>query len=333
MYQPVPAFRSGEPQTGKTPIRPRRSRYAQAVNHAQLLFPDFALILCGFLLCRFTALDRKVWEPVEALVYYFLFPVLLFQAIVRNPLDLGAASHLMGAGITLGLCGIALAYSLPRWPWVGRRLDTRLHAASAQVGFRFNSFIALALADRLAGAPGVQMIAVIIGVCVPLFNVAAVWPMARHAGRGFVRELLRNPLIIGTTSGLLFNLAGGSIPVWMEPTVTRIGQASLALGLMAAGAGLQFGLLASAKTLGGLVLAVKHLGMPLMAFGIAKLFGLDPLQTTVLLMFSAVPTASSCYVLAARMGYNGPYVAGLVTLSTLLGMVSLPLALGVLGGR
>ncbi|MGA1726255.1 MAG: AEC family transporter, partial [Burkholderiaceae bacterium] len=36
---------------------------------------------------------------------------------------------------------------------------------------------------------------------------------------------------------------------------------------------------------------------------------------------------SSCYVLAARMGYDGPYVAGLVTLSTLLGMLSLPLTL------
>ena len=41
-------------------------------------------------------------------------------------------------------------------------------------------------------------------------------------------------------------------------------------------------------------------------------------------------TAARHYVLAARMGYNGPYVAGLVTLSTLLGMVSLPFALGVL---
>ncbi|HRN08195.1 MAG TPA: AEC family transporter, partial [Ottowia sp.] len=45
-----------------------------------------------------------------------------------------------------------------------------------------------------------------------------------------------------------------------------------------------------------------------------------------------LPTASSCYVLAARMGYNGPYVAGLVTLSTVLGVASLPFALGVLGG-
>ena len=148
----------------------------------------------------------------------------------------------------------------------------RSGVSAERYGGVFREVLAV-LADRLAGAQGVQMIAVIIGVCVPLFNVAAVWPMARHAGRGFVRELLRNPLIIGTTSGLLFNLAGGSIPVWMEPTVTRIGQASLALGLMAAGAGLQFGLLASAKTLGGLVLAVKHLGMPLMAFGIAQLVG------------------------------------------------------------
>lgn len=301
------------------------------MNFAQLLFPDFSLILIGYLLCRFTALNRGVWSQVESLVYYFLFPVLLFHSIVKSPLDLSAASSLMGAGLSLGVAAIALSYSLPYWPWLGKKLDVRLHAASAQVGFRFNSFIALALADKVAGPPGLLMIAVLIGVCVPLFNVGAVWPMARHAGKGFVRELVRNPLIIGTASGLAANLLGFSMPVWLEPTVNRIGQASLALGLMAAGAGMQFGTLASAKTLGMMVLSVKHLAMPLMAFGLALLFKLDATQTTVLLMFSAVPTASSCYVLAARMGYNGPYVAGLVTLSTLLGMASLPFALGVLG--
>jgi malonate transporter len=300
------------------------------VNFAQLLFPDFSLILCGYLVCRFTALNRKVWEQVESLVYYFLFPVLLFHSIVKSPLDLGAASSLMGAGLTLGMCAIALSYSLPHWPWIGQRLDVRLHAASAQVGFRFNSFIALALAEKVAGPQGLLMIAVLIGVCVPLFNVGAVWPMARHAQRGFLGELVRNPLIVGTVTGLTANLLGFSMPVWLEPTVNRIGQASLALGLMAAGAGMQFGMLAIAKTLGALVLSVKHLGMPLMALGLALLWRLDPTQTTILLMFSAVPTASSCYVLAARMGYNGPYVAGLVTLSTLLGMLSLPLALGLL---
>lgn len=303
------------------------------MNFAQLLFPDFSLILIGYLLCRFTSLNRKVWEPIESLVYYFLFPVLLFHSIVKRPLDLGETSGLMLAGFSLGVLGIALSYSLPHWPWIGKRLDVRLHAASAQIGFRFNSFIALALASKVAGPQGSQLIAVIIGVCVPLFNVGAVWPMARHANKGFARELVRNPLIIGTASGLVANLMGFGIPPWLEPTVSRIGQASLALGLMAAGAGMQLGTLHAAKLLGVLVLAVKHLAMPLMALGLSHLYGLDPTQTTVLLMFSAVPTASSCYVLAARMGYNGPYVAGLVTLSTLLGMASLSFALGILNGH
>ncbi len=48
------------------------------VNYAQLLFPNFSLILCGYLVCRYTALNRTVWGQVESLVYYFLFPVLLF---------------------------------------------------------------------------------------------------------------------------------------------------------------------------------------------------------------------------------------------------------------
>jgi malonate transporter len=154
--------------------------------------------------------------------------------------------------------------------------------------------------------------------------------MARHAQRGFVRELVRNPLIVATGTGLAANLLGFAMPVWLEPTVNRIGAASLALGLMAAGAGMQFGMLASGKTLAVAVLGIKHFVMPLVALGCSVLFRLDAVQTTVLLAFSALPTASSCYVLAARMGYNGAYVAGLVTLSTLLGMVSLPFALGVL---
>jgi predicted permease len=300
------------------------------VNYAQLLIPDFSLILFGYLLCRYTALNRSIWQPVESLVYYLLFPVLLFQSIVKSPIDVGAASSLIAAGLLSGVAGIGLAYSLPHWPWLGRYIDPRDHAASAQVAFRFNSFIGLAIAERLGGTQGLLMIAVLIGVCVPLFNVAAVWPMARHGGQGFVRELLRNPLIIATATGLVANLLGFRIPTWLEPSVSRVSAASLALGLMAAGAGMQFGLLSRGKVLTVSVLAIRHALQPLIAWGFARLFKLDAVQTTVLLAFSALPTASTCYVLAARMGYNGPYVAGLVTLSTVLGVVSLPFALGVL---
>jgi predicted permease len=61
-----------------------------------------------------------------------------------------------------------------------------------------------------------------------------------------------------------------------------------------------------------------------------RLFHLDATQAVVLMAFAGLPTASSAYVLASRMGYNGAYVAGLVTLSTILGPLSLTLALGVL---
>lgn len=302
------------------------------MNFAQLLFPDFSLILCGWLVCRYTALNRTVWQQVESLVYYFLFPVLLFQSIVRSPLDLGAASSLIAAGIVLGLTGIGMAYALPHLPVLGRHIDRRDHAGGAQVAFRFNSFIALALAERVAGPQGLLSIAVLIGFCVPMFNIGAVWPMARHSGVHFGGAIVRNPLIVATALGLVANIVGLSIPVWLEPTVTRIGAASLALGLMAAGAGMQFGSLASGKALAVSLLAIRHLVLPLAAWGLSRLFRLDPTQTLVLLTFSALPTASSAYVLAAKMGYNGAYVAALVTLSTLLAVLSLPFALGVLGG-
>jgi malonate transporter and related proteins len=108
--------------------------YSQGVNYPQLLLPDFSLILIGYLVCRYTALNRTVWQQVDALVYYLLFPVLLFYAIVKSPLDLRAASSLIGAGWAMGLTGIALAYSVPYLPWVKKYIDVREHAASAQVG-------------------------------------------------------------------------------------------------------------------------------------------------------------------------------------------------------
>ncbi len=300
------------------------------MNFAQLLFPDFSLILCGYFLCRYTALNRTVWQQAESLVYYFLFPVLLFHSIVKSPLDIQATSSFLMAGLSMGLLGIGLSYSIPYWPWIGRHIDKRDHAASAQISFRFNSFIALALVERLTGAEGLLLISVLIGFCVPMFNVGAIWPMARHGENGFWKELVRNPLILATSGGLVFNLIGLRIPAFMEPTLNRIGAASLALGLMAAGAGMAFKALNQGKLLGALVLTLKHLALPCLAWGLAQFFELNSVQTTVLLIFSALPTASTCYVLAARMGYNGPYVAALVTLSTLLGMLSLPFALGIL---
>lgn len=293
----------------------------------QLLLPDFLLILAGAFICRLTPLNRDVWEPVERIVYYVLFPALLFHSITRSPIDPGSAVGFVSAGLALCATGVLTSYLIPNLPWIGRHTDRRQFAGSAQVAFRFNSFIALALAQRIGGPEGLLTVSMLIGFCVPVLNVAAVWPMARHANKGFAKELMRNPLVIATLSGLLCNLVGLQVPVWAEPAVQRMGQGSLALGLMAAGAGMRLGSIGNAKVLSAAVLTIKHLLMPMTGLLISHLWGLPPGQAAILVMFSALPTASSCYVLAARMGYDGALVAALVTLSTGLSVLSLSVAL------
>jgi predicted permease len=296
------------------------------MTDAFLLLPDFALILCGWAICRYTPLNRTVWDGAERLVYYLLFPALLFTAIVRNPLQASAALPLAAASLAVTLIGITLALALGRWPGV----DPRLHASGSQVAFRFNSYVALAAVERIAGAPGLAWIALIISLTVPLCNVAAVWPLARQGGQGFVRELVRNPLIVATVGGLIFNALGLSLPELASTTLTRIGTAALPIGLMAVGAGLRLGALREGPGLAAALLGVRHLVLPSAAIALAFALGLPPAQQAVVVTFAALPTASSAYVLAVRMGGHGPYVASLVTLSTLLGMASLPLALTAL---
>ena len=77
----------------------------------------------------------------------------------------------------------------------------------------------------------------------------------------------------------------------------------------------------------GQVAAIRHAVLPLLAIALVQAAGLPPGQQAVVVAFAALPTASSAYVLATRMGGNGGYVAGLVSLSTLIAMVGMPLAL------
>ena len=293
-------------------------------HNALLLFPDFALIALGLALSQWTSLKRDVWSAVERLVYYVLFPVLLFSTSSRGHYTLGGAFSVLLTGIGALACGIALAYAAF---WL--KADRRCTASGVQCAFRFNSYIALAVADRLGGAQAVSLVAVLIAFGVPLCNAAAVWALARHAQRGLLRELLRNPLILATAAGLLAHSLGLRPPELLLPVLDRIGNASIAMGLMTVGAGLQLRGLHREWRLSAWLMAVRHLLIPLVAWGLAVALHLTPLQAMVVVMFAAMPTASSAYVLAVRMGGDGPYVAGLVSLSTLLGAISLPLFLGL----
>jgi malonate transporter and related proteins len=120
------------------------------------------------------------------------------------------------------------------------------------------------------------------------------------------------------------------MPLWLEPTVHRIGQAALALGLMAAGAGMQLGSLTRAKVLGVMVLAIKHLGMPLMAFGLAMAVPAGP--DTDHGAADVLGRAHRVQLLRAGRphGLRRTLRGGSGDLVDPAGMASLPFALGVL---
>lgn len=287
---------------------------------ATILLPDFSLIMIGFLLMRFTDWGVTFWTGMEKLVYYVLFPALLFHATSRAPLDFSSTGKLLQVALVAVLCGIALG-------WLAKPLfrpGPMIFESGVQTAFRFNSYIALAVASRLAGDQGTALMALIIGFAVPICNMAAVHALVHKSG-GLLKELAKNPLLVATVCGVLFNLAGLGVPEVIGMTLSRMGNASIALGLILVGAGLRLSGQQEAKGITAYFLAVKLVMLPAIAYGLGLWIGLPTLHLQIAVMFCALPTASSAYVLAARMGGNGPLVAFLISAGTLLSIVTLPL--------
>jgi hypothetical protein len=299
------------------------------VNVAALIFPDLALIALGWGLYRYTRWSPAFWEGAEKLVYFVLFPALLFGSIARNPMSpgdalpmIGVAWAALGTGILLGWLALPLLRPPPAQ-----------FASGWQCAFRFNSYITLALSTRLGGDAGLALTALIVGCIVPVANFFAVYGLARHAGTGLLRELARNPLVLATVGGLLANATGLRLPEPLDATLQRLGLAALALGLLCVGAGLRLDPQAdadpaqrrSAQRLAIWFTATKLLAMPLVALLAGRALGLAPLPLKIVVMFASVPTAPAAYVLANRMGGDGRFVAFLITVSTVSAVLSLPL--------
>lgn len=289
-----------------------------------LLLPDFLLIALGAILLRITNWGPAFWTGAEKLIYYVLFPALLFYSTARAPIDFAAAGQVLQIAILSCVAGIALG-------WLGKPLfaaGPMVFESGVQTAFRFNSYIALAIAGRL-GAEASSLMGVIIGFVVPLCNLGAVHALVKDK-RGLPLELVKNPLLMATLSGILFNLLGWKLPELAGAFLSRLGNASLALGLIMVGAGLRLAGLHAAKGLAAWFLAVKLFAMPAIAWGLGAWMGLSPAHLQLVVLFAALPTASSCYVLAVRMGGNGAFVAFLISAGTLISMATLPLWLALL---
>lgn len=288
---------------------------------ALLLIPDFLLILFGFFLNRITDWGRGFWSGLEKLIYFVLFPALLFHSIAKTKIDFVAAAPALKTAVATGLIGMALAYAIR---WVLKPED-KIFASGFQLAFRFNSYIGLAIAGRLHGEAGIAAFGIVIGIAVPLCNIAAVWALARHGQANLWKELIQNPLILATVGGVLYSLSGLPLPEFLQNLISRMGAASLACGLLAVGAALQLKDAGRNANVLGYFTAVKLVAMPIAAIFIARELGVDGVFFDMVVLLATMPTATSAYVLAARMGGDGNFVAQGVTVSTLAGMLTIPM--------
>ena len=287
---------------------------------ALVILPDFLLIVIGLVLARRFGYERNFWIGLEKLVYYVLFPTLLFRSLATGTLDFATAGPMIVVALSFTLAGMLLsALAKPLF-----KPDATTAATCFQCGFRFNTYIGLALAASLYGKEGVALLAVVLGAMIPLANFGAVAALARHGGHNFWLELAKNPLVVSTLAGFAWNLAGLPMPHAADHTLQLLAQTALPAGLLSVGAALRIEPGHGPWPAHAWWLTVKLAALPLIAWGLAIAMGLTGMPLALLVFTAALPTASSAYVLAIRMAGEGRAVATQITLGTLISMLTLP---------
>ncbi len=302
---------------------------------AAALAPILVLIVLGYSLKWTEFLPPETWTGMEKLTYFILFPSLLVRTL--------GAQNLLGApwpAILVVVVGALLAAvtALVLWHRIRASVSGMTFTSIFQGGVRFNTYIALAVAQAFFGAEGLAMGAVAAGFMIVLVNFLcisafAIWGGATNKGiKPFIRDVIGNPLIIACAVGWTLSLSGIGLPGITENILEIVSRAALPFGLLAVGAALQ-------------PEAVRGHISPIMISSIVQ-FGLKPLVTALLIAFMGLtgvpagaliialvtPTAPSAYILARQLGGDTAAMASIITFQTLLAFLVMPLiALIMLG--
>lgn len=294
------------------------------------VLPVFALIALGYGLKRsgFIPLDR--WEPVEKLSIHVLYPGFLVPSIWMADLTGRSAGAAGGAAVGAVILTAFVVVSLK--PLM--RLDGPAFTSVFQGSVRWNSFVFLPVIRQALGDQGLALSAVMLAALIPVVNILCVLAMVRwgagQAGTSFravARAMLQNPILLSCLAGLTLNLSGAPPIPGLSPALKLLGDAALPLGLLIAGAGLSFDLIARRPWSLGLTSVAKVMLMPFLMWGLSALLGADRVGQGAALLCGSAPGAAASYVLARQMGGDAPLMAGIIALTTVLSAATIPLLL------
>lgn len=295
---------------------------------AAALLPIVAPILLGFALKRSRFLPDQAWAGMEKLTYFVLFPCLLVRTLGTQTL---AGAPLLGMLGVVAATLMSAAAVLVLWHRRAASVADSTFTSIFQGGVRFNTYIALAVAEVFFGAEGLAMSAVAAGFMIVLINLLcisalAIWgDAAIHGIYPFIRVVLGNPLILACAAGWALSLSQiglGDLPADM---LEVIGRGALPLGLLAVGAALQPQAL-RAHLKPALISSTIQFGLkPLMAWLLISAASLTGAAGGAVAIALIAPTAPSGYILARQLGGDASAMASIITLQTLLAFVLMPL--------
>ena len=287
------------------------------------LAPIAAILVLGKASASVKLLSAEGWIGLERITYFILFPALIVSKLAVadfSDVDWRMPTVLIGAQVTLGVLSIILGLVFGQ----GRdRLGVFVQSA-----VRWNTFIALALAQELMGPQGLALVAVAAAAMIPTANILSVVALMQFSGTPvnfgkLLKNLAVNPLVLACVIGLTLNVTRLPIPSTLNQVLDLLAQATIALGLLTTGAAIQVkGRSAPLATVGAWSM-LRLLGLPLLAGVFAISLGVTGPVLMAMLIATSVPTAVNGTILARQLGADAPLAANLIAAQTVLAIVTI----------
>ena len=300
---------------------------------ASAIVPIFLLILLGSLLRLCALRNGTFWQEAERLVYFVMFPALLIDKVGNAAFPREQVQSVAAATYAMLAAGVVLVLAVR--PLL--RASCAAFSSVFQGTLRHNTYIGFAAAGALYGEQGTLLAALLSLLLIPVVNLLSVLmlvscapPLAgRSRWRQSLASIARNPLILAIACGALWQTTGRPVPLILGELLAILGRAALPLALLCVGAGLRFEAVRRDARLIATATLLRLGAMPACAWLACSLLGLHGPPAMVLMIFSALPTSASSFVLARQMNGDHRLMATVLTVQTCVAIATFPLILAL----
>jgi len=302
------------------------------------VLPIFLITMLGSVIKHKWLTSEEFWRGLEKLLYFLLFPVMLFYNIVTADLTSGELIRLIiGLMLSSGVVGLGLILYKRRYD-----IDASQFTSIFQGSIRYNTYIFLALGASLYGSQGMKIIAVVAAYMIIFTNAVSILifttyipdPTLKESGGARLIHLVRkfgvNPLIVASLIGFIFNYAGVEFNFGIQKTLQSLSDSALAIGVMNVGAGLKFSVDEKDFKQLSVTCIVKLLIFPLVSMVILSMMSITGMPKAIGILYSGLPCATTSYILAKQLGGDPDLMASIITATTILCVFSLPLFIYIL---